>query len=94
MLMAAWILKSFPAQLLPTDCTEMKEELPCGSLFESGIGVVGTIICSTAGLEPTQKPGLPSTVKTRIKNTNPAGRNFYFIHEDEGKFPESKRSSV
>lgn len=67
----------------------MKEELLCESPFESGMGAVGTITCSAAGLEqPTQKPEVPSTVKTRIKNTNPAGRNSYFIHEDEGKFPK------
>lgn len=87
-LIPTWLLKFLPPQLLPTDCAEMKEELPCESPFVSGMGVVGTIICSAVGLEQaTQKPGVPSTVKTRIKNTNPAGRNLYFIHEDEGKFP-------
>jgi len=31
MLIPAWLLKSFPPQLLQIDCTEMKEELPCDS---------------------------------------------------------------
>lgn len=88
MLIPAWLLKFLPPQLLPADCTEMKEELLCENPFESGMGVVGTNTCSAIGLEqPTQKPGVPSTVKTRIKNTNPAGGNLYFIHEDEGQFP-------
>lgn len=65
----------------------MKEGFLYESPFESGMGVVGTITCSAVGLEqPTQKPGVPSTVKTSIKNTNPAGKNLYFIHEDGGKF--------
>jgi len=56
--------------------------------FESGMGLMVTIVSSVVGLQqPTQMPGVLSTVETRNKKTDPAGRHLYLICEDEGKFP-------
>lgn len=63
--------------------------------FESVMGLTATITCSVVGLQQlTQKPGVPSTLKTKNKKTDPAGRKFYLIREDEGYFPESTGSKI
>lgn len=59
--------------------------------FESVMGLMVTIMSSVAGLQqPTQKPGVPSTVKTK-KERLTLLEETYSICEDEGNFPRVNR---
>lgn len=59
--------------------------------YESGMGLIVTIVSSIIELQQaTQKPGVPSTRKSRSKKTGPVGRKLCMIFEGEGKLPRTQ----